>query len=72
MKVFYLISKPYLLKDNWKDIQKLSNFRDSFPKYKKISWGCQIEDEGINLLDKILMLNPKERITAKEALEHVK
>ena len=35
-----------------------------------ISYKSRIDEKGLDLLDKLLTLNPSQRITAKDALNH--
>jgi serine/threonine protein kinase len=34
------------------------------------SWGVQISDAAVDLLQKMLVLNPRDRLTLDEVLEH--
>jgi len=57
----------------WPQMKELPLFKADFPKYKgeplnKLVPG--LDEEGLDLLDKMLRANPAERITAKEAMSH--
>lgn len=57
----------------WAGIEKLPDFKASFPKWKKQTLGSllpQISEKGIELLEKMIELNPENRISAQEALSH--
>lgn len=70
-KVFHVFGTPD--ETSWPGVSKLPFYRESFPKFK----GCGLETlvtnlpgEGMDLLKKLLAMDPKKRISAKEALEH--
>ncbi|TQD69567.1 hypothetical protein C1H46_044899 [Malus baccata] len=59
--------------DTWPGVNSLPDFRSSFPK-----WGAtdlasvvpNLDSAGVDLLSKMLCLDPSKRITARSALEH--
>jgi serine/threonine protein kinase len=58
----------------WGDIKNLSYYKESFPKWKKVSLEEIVKDLdscGIDLLNKMLTYDPNLRISAKDALKHV-
>lgn len=57
----------------WPGIEKLPDFKGSFPRWKKQNLKellPQISEKGIDLLERMLELNPEARISAQEALAH--
>ena len=59
----------------WPDIVNHPYYKDTFPKYGPVKLNEMISNldaDGIDLLVKMLTYDPNQRITAKEALKHVK
>lgn len=59
--------------DNWKGVKMCSEYKETWPKYNGIGLKNQIigiNDDELDLLYKMIVYNPKERITASEALKH--
>jgi cyclin-dependent kinase len=57
----------------WAGIDKLPDFKPTFPKWKKqnlSSFLPQMSEKGIELLERMLELNPEARISAQDALAH--
>ena len=57
----------------WPGVKDLSGYKADFPKYQGESLARLVkglDDEGLDLCEKMLKSNPAERITAKEALKH--
>ena len=57
----------------WANLPNLPDYKFSFPKWSKQSLSKFIPDMpalGIDLLEKMLELNPDKRISAALALEH--
>ncbi len=59
---------PRRLYEEFKDNPKYD--LDKQGRNKKINRKNRVDSEALNLLDKMLTMNPAQRITAKEALEH--
>jgi serine/threonine protein kinase len=58
----------------WNGVSQLKDYKHNFPQWKPkdLSKLCSsIDNEGIDLLKKMLTYDPLKRITAREALEHV-
>lgn len=58
---------------NWPEVTKLKDFKGTFPKWNQIllEKNCsKLSKEGYDLLSKMLVYDPMERITCEEALEH--
>ena len=57
----------------WTNSADLPDFKTSFPKWKKQplqKFIPNISEQGLDLLEKMLQLNPDKRISAAAALEH--
>ncbi len=57
----------------WVGLKDLPLYKEDFPRYEGIPLNKlvpAIDEEGLDLLDKMLRCNPAERITAKDALQH--
>ena len=70
-KIFKIRGTPN--PEQWPGITDLVGYKPDFPQYEpdKLSNHVQgLDAEGIDLLEKMLVHNPTERISAKEALNH--
>ncbi|KAF1001448.1 hypothetical protein AG4045_016518 [Apium graveolens] len=59
--------------DTWPGVTSLPDFKSSFPRWPSKELGNVIPNldlAGLNLLKKMLCLDPSRRITARSALEH--
>lgn len=57
----------------WPNVTQLKDFKATFPRWtnNELEEECtKISSEGIDLLKKMLVYDPLERITCEEALEH--
>ena len=71
-KIFRLLGTPK--ESTWPGINKLSEFKRTFPKWNPQSLhevAYNLDKNGIDLLENLLQLDPSKRITAKDALDHV-
>ncbi|CAD2095808.1 cdc2-related kinase 2, putative [Plasmodium vinckei lentum] len=71
MRIFKILGTPN--SQNWPDAFKLPKYDPNFPVYEPLPWETFIkglDDTGIDLLSKMLKLDPNQRITAKQAIEH--
>lgn len=71
-KIFQIMGTPD--KDVWPEIVSLPHYKETFPKWQQTNLEkilVDLEPNGINLLKKLLLYDPNQRITAKQALQHV-
>nr|CAA11849.1 cdc2-related kinase 2 [Plasmodium berghei] len=71
MRIFKILGTPN--SQNWPDVFKLPKYDPNFPVYNPLPWETFIkglDDTGIDLLSKMLKLDPNQRITAKYTIEH--
>lgn len=72
-KIFSVLGTPD--ENVWPDIVNLPNYSEKFPKFKPMNLKeiiPNIDENGLNLLYAMLAYDPNKRITAKQALLHVK
>ena len=72
-KIFHVLGTPN--KDIWPEVETLPNFSHEFPKFKPIKFEeyfIGLDKNGIDLLKQMLVYDPNQRITAKQALMHVR
>lgn len=73
-KVFQKLGTPS--PEAWPGIAEVPEFKPSFPRWRKKGWEnirntkSQIGAEGIDLLDRLMMYDPKKRLSARRALQH--
>ncbi|KAJ0974570.1 hypothetical protein J5N97_016535 [Dioscorea zingiberensis] len=70
-KIFRILGTPN--EDTWPGVSSLPDFKSAFPKWPPkdlITVVPNLEPAGIDLLSKMLRLEPSKRITARQALEH--
>ena len=71
VKITKILGKP--TEEQWLGVTSLDHFKASFPKFMAQDLSTVIPDmdaEGIDLLSKLLQLDPTKRISAKAALSH--
>ena len=59
--------------EQWPSMKDLPLYKPDYPKYKGESLSKlvpSLDEQGLDLLDRMLRCNPAERITAKEAMLH--
>ncbi|XP_060961216.1 cell division control protein 2 homolog 2 isoform X2 [Cannabis sativa] len=70
-KIFRILGTP--TEDTWPGVGSLPDYKSSFPKWPSkdiASLVPNLESAGVDLLSKMLRLDPVKRITARAALEH--
>jgi len=61
----------------WPGVSELPDFKPSFPKWSHKGWAnirntlAQVGPQGIDLLDQLMRYDPKTRISARSALQHL-
>lgn len=71
MKIFKGRGTPAL--DLWPTMKDLPLYKPDYPQYTAQSLQKAVptlDEQGLDLLDKMLKCNPAERITAKDAMLH--
>lgn len=71
-KIFQILGTPN--DDTWPNVSMLPDFKQTFPKWKPKDLSTiitQFDEDGLDLLGKFLTMDPNERISIREALEHV-
>ncbi len=69
--IFSIFGTPSI--HDWPGIDRLCNYRSDFPKWKSKPLKSQIQkidDDGLDLVEKILQINPNNRITIIDAINH--
>ena len=59
----------------WPGITKLPDFKQTFPQFKPKglnSYCSLLDDNGMDLLSKMIVYDPCKRISAKNAMNHVR
>lgn len=72
-KIFQLLGTPN--ETTWPGISQIKEFKPTFPKWKPQSITKKVTNldaAGIDLLSKMIALEPSKRISAKAAMQHVK
>jgi len=71
-KIFRLLGTPS--EDVWPGVTQLQDWNPAFPKWYKTTYSNTVTDnldvDGLDLLEKFLYYNPKDRVSAKESLLH--
>ena len=73
-KIFQKLGTP--TEAMWPGVGELPDFKPSFPKWPPRGWihirntAAQVGTDGIDLLDKLLLYDPKQRLSARDALQH--
>ncbi|XP_010545939.1 PREDICTED: cyclin-dependent kinase A-1 [Tarenaya hassleriana] len=70
-KIFRIMGTPN--EDTWRGVTSLPDYKSAFPKWKPkdlTSIVSNLDPSGIDLLSKMLSMDPTRRITARSALEH--
>lgn len=70
-QIFRILGTPD--EDSWPGVSQLPDYKTTFPCWtrRKLSESNpQLNDDGLDLLNRLLVYKPENRITAKEALSH--
>ncbi|KAJ9667407.1 Cyclin-dependent kinase catalytic subunit [Coniosporium apollinis] len=70
-KIFRILGTPTEV--DWPGVTTLPDFKPSFPKWARTDLGMHIQglsDDGLDLLDCLLVYDPAGRISAKQAIQH--
>ncbi|KAL3073672.1 hypothetical protein niasHT_039212 [Heterodera trifolii] len=70
-RIFQLLGTPN--SKNWPGVERLNDFRGNFPKWTRKSLKelfKSLSEDGVDLLDQMLIYPPMDRVTAKLALAH--
>nr|XP_009510325.1 PREDICTED: glycogen synthase kinase-3 beta isoform X5 [Phalacrocorax carbo] len=57
----------------WPEVESLQDYKNTFPKWKPGSLGAHVknlDEDGLDLLSKMLIYDPSKRISGKMALNH--
>ncbi|KAL9094956.1 MAG: hypothetical protein Q9165_002906 [Trypethelium subeluteriae] len=71
-KIFRILGTPS--EQEWPGVTSLPDFKPSFPKWQRSDLGSNVsslDEDGLDLLEGLLMYDPASRISAKQALNHV-
>lgn len=70
-RIFRTLGTPN--SDVWPEVESLPDYKSSFPKWKSGNLPTMVKNldkNGLDLLGKMLIYNPPERISAREAMTH--
>jgi len=73
-KIFQKFGTP--TEQQWPDLNKLPDFKPTFPKWPKKSWSnirntmAQVGEVGVDLLEALFEYDPRKRMSARAALSH--
>lgn len=70
-KIFRALGTP--TEDVWQGVSDLPDFKPTFPRWSPVSLRNTVpalDDVGLNLLTQMLLYEPSQRITARDALNH--
>lgn len=74
-KIFQKLGTP--TEQMWPGLAELPDFKPSFPKWPPKGWNqirntaAQVGPEGVDLLERLMMYDPRRRISARRALNHM-
>ncbi|XP_060624926.1 cyclin-dependent kinase 1 [Anolis sagrei] len=70
-RIFRALGTPN--NDVWPEVESLQDYKNTFPKWKPSSLASQVkhlDDNGLDLLSKMLIYDPAKRISGRAALNH--
>lgn len=70
-KIFRQLGTPN--EQLWPGVTQLQDWNSSFPQWPRLTtnkMASTLDPAGLDLLEKLLLYTPKDRISAKEALNH--
>jgi cyclin-dependent kinase len=70
-KIFRILGTP--TEAEWPGVTSLPDFKSSFPKWVRnetVALVSNLSEEGLDLLDALLVYDPASRISAKQACSH--
>lgn len=70
-QIFRILGTPD--ENVWPGVSSLPDFRPTFPSWKRQDlsiFNSQLDEEGLDLLKRLLVYRPEDRLTAKAALSH--
>ena len=70
-QIFRVLGTPN--ENSWPGVSQLPDYNSTFPNWSPQNlsrYNPQLDGEGIDLLQKLLVYTPEERMTAKQALKH--
>jgi serine/threonine protein kinase len=71
VRIFRVLGTPDAR--TWPEMVDLPEYRADLPRYSAVPWASvcpRLDPVGIDLLSRLLMFRPEDRITARQALEH--
>lgn len=70
-QIFKILGTP--TQASWKTITELPDWKPDFPLYERQPWDTivpDLDDTGLDLIDKLLQYDPDQRIVGRGAMEH--
>lgn len=70
-RIFRILRTP--TEDIWPGVTQLPDFKATFPSWNNYNLKTSsrnLDENGLDLLEKLLVYNPAKRISAKQALNH--
>ena len=71
LKIFQIMGTPN--EKVWPDVINLQDYKKTFPKWKATNLSeilIDFDKEGLDLVEKLLVMDPDKRITIREAMDH--